>query len=332
MTTMSPSSAAPHLPHTVLEQAADWYAVLRDGKAGPHDRENWQAWLLADEAHRMAWRQVEHISRSFEPLHGQPEARLAADTLDIAARRLSRRRIVALTGVITTGGLLGLLTWRESALSAHVMALGADLHTDTGEQREILLEDGTRLWLNTGSAVNISFDSKARTIELVRGEAFIDTARDAYRPFLVRTQQGFLQALGTRFNVRRDVGQTSLAVYEGAVKVRSAASGAIRVVPAGEQARFDARGIDANTAADPARQAWTAGTLMAENITLGEVVEELRRYSPGHIGVADEVAQLKVFGNFPIDDIDRVLGMLATALPIRIERPMPWWTHIEARH
>ena len=216
-------------------------------------------------------------------------------------------------------------------LPASVMALGADHRTRTGEQREITLADGTRLWLNTGSAINVSFDERERVVELVLGEVFIDTAKDAARPFLVTTTHSRMQALGTRFNVRRDSAQTRLAVYEGAVQVRAAASGATRIVPAGQQAHLSADHIDANEAADLAREAWAQGTLVADNITLGEVVEELRRYHPGHLSVADNVAQLKVYGNFPVRDTDRVLRMLASALPVCVEQRMAWWTTIEAK-
>ena len=87
----------------------------------------------------------------------------------------------------------------------------------------------------------------------------------------------------------------------------------------------------ASEAAEIAREAWTQGTLAADNIVLREVIHELRRYRKGHLSVADEIAELKVYGNFPIQDTDRVLRMLASALPIRIEQPLPWWTSIEAQ-
>ena len=97
------------------------------------------------------------------------------------------------------------------------------------------------------------------------------------------------------------------------------------------EARFGADGIFDLGAADVAREAWTQGALLADNIPLRQVVDELRRYCPGHLGVDDAVADLRVYGNFPIQDPARVLRMLASALPIRIAQPMPWWTRIEAR-
>ena len=87
-----------------------------------------------------------------------------------------------------------------------------------------------------------------------------------------------------------------------------------------------------NTARIPSRHCNPSATLArnGDSRTL-TVIRELRRYRRGHLGVADEVAGLTVYGNFPVHDTDRVLRMLASALPIRIEQPLPWWTRVEAR-
>lgn len=66
-------------------------------------------------------------------------------------------------------------------------------------------------------------------------------------------------------------------------------------------------------------------------MTLDDVVQELRRYRGGYLGIAPEVAGLRVFGSFPLRDTDDTLTMLASALPIRIQRTLPWWVSIEAR-
>lgn len=322
--------------HAALEQAAGWYACLRDGRAGLQEQAAWREWLQAKEEHKAAWRYVEEISRGFEPLRGIPEPRLTADALGVAGNRLHdrvhpRRRVLASAALLAGGGLLGWLSWREAMLSPGILAWAADQCTGTGEQRDITLGDGTQLWLNTASGIDLRFNAQERRVVLLTGEIFIDTAKDSTRPFLVDTPHGRMRALGTRFNVRLEAADTRLAVFDGAVEIRTSASGASRVIPAGQQVRFHTGGIAASAAADMAREAWTQGTLVADNISLREVLAELRRYRKGHLGIADEIADLKVYGSFPIHDPDRVLRMLASALPIRIEQPLPWWTRIEAR-
>ncbi len=331
--TPTEDAPAPQAPpsQAVLLEAAEWYACLRDGSAGAAERARWQAWCRADDAHRAAWRHVQTISCEFETLGGRADARLAADAIGLATGRMrSRRRVVAGLGTVAAVTLAGWLARRESLLPAGVMAWGADHRTGTGEQRDIVLADGSRVWLNTGSAIDVRFDAGERVVVLLEGEIFVATAHEAGRPFRVRTEHGTMQALGTRYDVRRQADRTLVAVYQGAVALRTR-GGSGRVLAAGQQARFDADAISATEPADDARSAWTAGVLVADGITLRQLLQELQRYRRGHLGVADAVADLRVYGNFPAQDPDRVLRMLASALPIRIEQPLPWWTSVDAR-
>lgn len=326
-------AASPPPSHQVLEQAAFWYACLRDGCASESERLAWRRWLAASQEHGTAWRHVQDISQGFEPVQSLPDARRAADQLGAAAVRLqARRRALASMGALAGAGLAGWWGWRQALWPAEVMAWGADHATGIGQQRQVALPDGSRLWLNTASAVNVDFSALQRRIVLVAGEVFIETAHDAGRPLVVDIEHGRLRALGTRFNVLRDGATVRLAVFDGAVEIRTAASGAVSTVPAGWQAAFDAQRVGPLAAADAAREAWTEGALVAEQIALGELVRQLRRYRRGHLGVADAVAGLAVYGSFPLHDTDRVLRMLASALPVRISQPLPWWTTIEAAH
>lgn len=317
--------------HAVLEQAAEWYARLRDGHASGRERTDWQAWIQADEMHKQAWRYVEDIGRSFAPLQGQADTRQAVDSLHrVNHRLLARRRSLAGLAALAAGSsLLGWWAWRERWLPNGVLTLSADHRSGLGEQREITLADGTQLWLNTDSAVNLYYSQAERRIALLAGEIFIATAPDA-RPFIVETSQGWLQPLGTRFNVHQDHELTQVAVYEGAVEIRPAQGREAVVVAAGRQASFSREAILPVAQADPARLAWTQGTLVADNIPLREVVRELRRYRKGHLGLQDEIADLLVYGHFPLQDTDRALRMLTSVLPVRVAQPWPWWTRIEA--
>lgn len=317
--------------HAELAQAAEWYACLRDGQAKARERAAWQAWLAAAEAHATAWQYVLDISRAFEPVRMLPNPRDTARHLDAVGDRLrGRRRVLAGLGLFAGSGLIAALGWRQAWWPAEVMALGADHRTATGEQRQLTLADGTQLWLNTASAVDIRFSAGERRIVLRTGEIHVATARDA-RPLRVQTLQGEMRALGTRFNVQLQGATTALAVHEGAVEIRLAATGRTLVVPAGRQTAFTQHAAEPTRSADVDHEAWVRGTLVADSLPLARVVQQLRRYRKGHLGVADSVAGLIVYGNFPLHDTDGALRMLASALPLRIEQPLPWWTSIEAR-
>ncbi|WP_373797689.1 FecR domain-containing protein [Achromobacter insuavis] len=330
MTSPSPL-AAPGLYGAIddsLEQAAEWYALLRSGQAAADDHGRWQAWLDADARHREAWSYVERISQRFDPIQRSPVRRPATEAYRLARARLTRRRVVlGLAG----GGALAWITVRHSPVPDLALAWMADHRTGTGEIRELALSDGTRVWLNTASAFDDDYDAQVRRLVLRSGEVLIQTAPDPARPFLVSTPYGQLRALGTRFTVRIDGADALLAVYEGAVEIRTADGGLTQVVPAGRQARYSRTAIDAGAPADPAREAWSRGILIAQDIPLSEVLRELARYQGGHLGASADVAGIRVLGSYPLTEPDRALAMLAAALPIRIRRSLPWWTSVEAR-
>ncbi|MDR0702025.1 MAG: FecR domain-containing protein [Azoarcus sp.] len=311
-----------------MEEAAEWYALLISGE-GDGDRAQWEAWLAANPDHRQAWRYVEAVSqRVLAPLQDTADPRLTAENLHAAnVRTLRRRRVLAALALLAGAGLAG---WQHVSPGGLIMAMTADYRSGTGEIREIGLSDGSRAWLNTASALNEDYQAKQRRLQLVEGEILISTAADAARPFFVDTAQGRLRALGTRFSVRQENGQSLLAVYHGAVEIRTAHSGETLVLAAGRQTRFTAENIQPPAPADPAREAWSQGNLVVLDLPLEEVAAELRRYTFQHIGVAPEIAQRRVFGAFPLRDVDVALKLLADAVHLQIRRPLPWWTTLEA--
>ena len=312
-----------------LQEAAAWFARLRAETATEGERRAWQSWFDQNEGHRKAWRLIEAAGRRFEPLQANANRKLASDTLaGLRGRRIGRRRALNLLVLAAGGGLAAWGGWRYTGLPGIASSLVAQYRTGTGELRAIVLEDGTRLWLNTCSALNSEYQPTLRRLQLVDGEILVETAHDT-RPFVVDTAHGRLRALGTRFTVRELADATYLSVYDGAVEIRNGAGA--RVIEAGRQVEFSRDTIAALGAADPARQAWSGGVLLADNIPLRELLDELGRYRKGYLGVAPDVAELRVMGAFPLQDSERALAMLADALPVRVRRVLPWWVSVEAR-
>lgn len=318
-----------------LEQAAHWYAVLNADDVTQDDHAAWHIWLSQHPEHRIAWQHVEAVSRRFQTLQVE-EGRDAAVAALKAARKpnLSRRKV--LNGAVAVAGisLFGWATWRHTLLPDLIMAWTADHHTGVGDIREIALPDGSHLWLNTDSAVNVDYHPAVRRLQLISGEILIQTASDLQspkRPFIIDTEHGRLQALGTRFTVRLDQGETYLAVFEGSVRIRTANIRTREVITAGWQTRFTRDGITELQQAEHARQTWAQGVLLADDMRLQDLVTELSRYRTGYLGVAPEIADLRVMGVYPIDNPDRTLAMLEEILPIRVKRTLPWWVTIEAR-
>lgn len=320
-------------PHDVMEQAAHWYALLLSGEAGAADWTQWRAWLASHPHHRQAWDYVEAVSqRVLAPLQDTPDPRLVAEKVySVHARVRARRRTLATIGALAGAGMLGWAGWRRTPMGDMYAAWTADYRTGTGDIRAFTLADGSRIWLNAGSAVDADMNAGLRRLYLAQGEILVSTRQGDPRPFVVDTPHGRLRALGTVFTVRREEDRTFLAIYEGSVEIRTAGSAATAVIPAGRQTRFDGESIMATAPADPAREAWRRGDLLAWDLSLGEIVGELGRHHAGHISLAPDVAQRRVFGTFPLRDLDGALGMLAEAASLQVSRPLPWWISIEAR-
>lgn len=313
------------LSHASLEQAAHWYVQLHDAPVADQEHLRWQAWLSQSPEHQAAWSYVERVGQRFAPLQGDGETHAISHALRTSSRSsISRRQSLKGLLILAATGLTGLTAWRSTPL---IERLSADLSTGTGETRETTLSDGSRIWLNALSTLNVRFDTTRRLLLLRAGEVLIDTAKDPHRTFLVDTEQGRMRALGTRFSVRQNDRNTLLNVYEGAVEVRNQ-QGQTQVVQAGQQLAFGMARLGTVTAASPSREAWRQGLLLADNLPLGELIEELSRYRPGHLHCDPAVANLPVMGSFPLKDTDQALRLLEAALPIRVDKTFNWWVSV----
>ncbi|MBT2372521.1 FecR domain-containing protein [Pseudomonas fluorescens] len=312
------------LSHSSLQQAAQWYVRLQDQQACAQEQQRWQTWLGQSCEHQAAWRYVERVSQRFVPL--AEEAHGASRAL-----RSSRRQTLKTLLVLCSGTALGWGTWRNTALPKLMGGLNADYATPQGETREALLADGSHLWLNALSALDVRFDSQQRLLHLRFGEVLIETAKEASRPFRVETKQGSMRALGTRFSVLQEGERTVLNVFEGRVEVRTAVSQQTQIIEAGHQVTFTANALAPAAPASASREAWSRGVLLADNLPLGQLIGELNRYRPGHLGCDPAVAQLAVMGSFPLKDSDHALLLLEAALPIKVERLLPWWVTVSPK-
>ena len=318
------------IAHEHLEAAAEWFARLRDDQADDKTRRDWHDWLQQHADHQAAWEYVMSVRQRFAVFQADNQGRTAASVLqDRQDRRLTRRQVLGAMVGVAGAGLFGWIAYSQTSLPGIIAAWRADQRTATGEIRELALGEGLRLWLNTASAVNTHIGNGTHQIALLQGEILVATSGKPERSLYVTTDQGTMRPLGTQFAVRRQAQATLLAVYEGAVEIRTMETAERRRIEAGEQVTFTATGIGAVETADPARKAWARGVLLAENITLGELIAELARYQYGHLGVSPAVADLRVLGGYPLRDTDKTLSMLEAVLPIRIKRPLPWWTTVE---
>jgi transmembrane sensor len=255
------------------------------------------------------------------------------ETLLSAGSRLQKRRR-ALKALLLAGVAVGPAAWLARGHTP-LRDILADYRTGIGERRALTLADGTRLWLNTATTVDVSFTATERRVALLGGEIEIVTAADpAARPFFVRTPEGVLCPIGTRFVVRRldDEGDTRLYVSAGAVEVRGHAAGAPAVlVGTGQKLRFSTEESYGPDASGEAPGAWVDGMLSAESMRLGDFIRELARYRPGLLRCDPAITGLRLTGTYPLRDTDLILRKIAQTLPVQVIYRTPYWVTVAAR-
>ncbi|VWB97410.1 iron dicitrate transport regulator FecR [Burkholderia lata] len=313
------------LPDAVVEQAIGWLARLWSGDATDDDRRRCAAWRAEHPDHERAWQRLAGIDAKL----GSVPADTARDVLLAQPARPARRRAMrALGWAITFGGAsYGVRSTRlwQSATS--------DYASGVGEVRDLMLADGTRVWLDTESAIDVRFDARERRIVLVRGAVHVETAHDAAgRPLRVEMRQGIARALGTRFTASDEGGCARVDVFDGAVEIRPArAADRVLRLEAGEAVRFDADGFAPREPADVRANAWTQGRLIAERMRVDAWCAELARYRPGVLRCDPALARLSVSGVFSLTDTDRALASLRTALPVEVVYRTRYWVTVVPR-
>jgi transmembrane sensor len=319
---MNPVSSKP-VSAKVLDAAIAWQLSLDSGS--PVEREEFAKWHAAHEEHARAWRQLGMLDQRFGVASGP------ARTALLQSREGIRRRVRKLgSGLASIVAVLGLALFAGERYLPIDYWL-ADQRTATGEQRTIRLDDGTLINLNTHSAVSVRFDDKQRRVILQEGEILIETGHGDARPFIVETREGRMRALGTRFLVKREEQGTRLSVLQSAVAAHPQSSPEEQILREGQQMLIRSDGLGPIVALNLGADAWTRGMLVVDNARLEDLVREIGRYRPGLLGVAPEVADLRITGSFPLQNTDLALSALLPTLPVQIEHRTQWWVTVAAK-
>ena len=304
-----------------LEAAATWYVQLSASPPSESERQAWREWLGASPLHAQAWARVEKLQGQW--------ARLPQDIAlpTLAGVRAHRRAVLKTLGLLLAAGTSGWLVTEQ----VPYQTLLAEQRTRTGQRRQLRLEDGSQLDLNTDTAVDIRFDGQVRLIRLYRGEVLIQTASDpAQRPFIVQTEHGSIRALGTRFSVREDGGHSTVGVLEQAVELRPLRHpSTVQRLEAGQQARLDSERVGPITPLPPGAGAWTQGMLTVIDWRLADFIVELGRHRPGVLRCASTVADLQLSGAFRLDESDTILENLGKSLPVKVRYLTRYWARVE---
>jgi len=314
-------TAQPEHDGAAIEAAAGWMARLLADDASEQDRIDCQRWREEDPRHEQAWQRMCQVSGKFA---AAPAG--TGGVLEKARRAVvSRRRFLELSALAGVGVTTAWLAAPHTRLGRGLLA---QYQTGVGETRRFTLEDGTRLTLNTDSAVDVTFTSRARRIQLHHGEILVETGPESpRRRFAVDTRFGQMVALGTAFGVREHDDHLHIAVLQGAVEVRPT-GGQPQRVNAGQQTRFDSRQVAPPKPLQATALSWRQGKLVARGMKVADFVEEIARYRPGFTLYDPAVADLTVSGVFSLEDTDRALQSLAASLPVALSYRTGYWVKV----
>jgi len=253
-------------------------------------------------------------------------------------RKHARRRLVSIAASIT------LVT---AGLATYLLASGGVYATTVGEQRSLALADGSTVQLNSLSRIRVRYSDHERIVELLQGEALFRVAKDAARPFVVRSDKTRVQAVGTQFDVYRKVDGTVVTVVEGSVALSEGhgesegnnppnqgsgtALPAAIVLAAGEQITVTPKAARRTPHPNVAgATAWTQRQLVFDSASLSEVAGEFNRYNERKLVIdASALGTLHISGVFSSTDPASLIRFLRdrpglrvteTATEIRVEK------------
>ena len=286
----------------LLDEAIDLIIRLQNDPENPVAIEMIEGWRARSAQHARIWEKVAAAhGMSGKILSDRAKAERRAKT------KLSRRKFViggaAGVGAIAAGSVLvpDAIVWAR-----------ADYLTAKGEIRRVELADGSFATLGPESALALDYRPERRGVELLRGMSYFEVAKDAQRPFSVRTGRLTATALGTAFDVSEDAGLISVSVAEGIVEAQRPGAGAAANVQltVGDWMAFDPASDAIDRGKRDAGQiaAWRDAIVVADREPVSALVARISRWCPGRVVIADPfIGAQRVSGLFDLRDPHRAL-------------------------
>lgn len=323
------------------EAAARWAVRLDRDNVPDEERRAFEAWCGLSAENAAAYERAVSAMRVFDGAPDSPHL----DALRRAALRYQPERPTSGLNAIAAGialvvaGLAALVAFRSDPIPSEDMPVAslyekgaADYVTRRGERLEVTLPDGSAVTLNTDTDLDVVFDGRHRMVEILRGQAFFNVAKDPLRPFVVLAGGKQIVAVGTAFDVRLEKQRVEVLLVEGRVVVENvtrpgsaapsseASKASIRLNP-GETLVATETEVLHTPAQDPERRLkWRDGLIEFDNTTLAEAIEEFNRYSVQTIRVEDpELAKLLISGVFRSNSQRKFLEAVTSLHPVAVE-------------
>lgn len=197
--------------------------------------------------------------------------------------------------------------------SAEVAISYNTLSTPRGSQYQLVLPDGSKVWLNAASSIRFptAFNGTTRQVTLT-GEAYFEVAKNTKQPFIVHVNDMTVQVLGTHFNVMAysDESAIKTTLLEGSVKVQQ--QGQFMMLVPGKQALVTANNIAIQYADVEQETAWKNGSFSFDKATIQEIMRGISRWYDVEIGFEGKISTSRFKGGIRrSEQLSQVLKVLA---------------------
>jgi transmembrane sensor len=303
---------------TMEEQAAAWVVRLH-GEPSAADLERLSQWRAQSAEHEQAFDAALAAWVSIDDhAAAAPVLAMRRDALERAHRTRHRWPLQRVAAFIVLGLLAPLLVWLAMRSPPP-----ENYRTSLGEQRVIVLADGTRMSLDAKSQVAVSYSRDLRAIELLAGRANFEVTKDLTRPLKVKIGERSVVALGTVFTVEREPHDLVVTLLEGKVAVSAGGSNdtPIELAPRQELTLSDDGKASVRPDIDPELAlAWREGKLIFDNEPLARVVARMNNYVSTPITVQPDLADLPISGVFKAGDVEAFIDAVKTYFAIEVIR------------
>ncbi len=306
-------------------EAIAWLVRLRspDGAA---QHEAFEDWYAADPRHADIYDDVlgtwDNTAMAARTPAGEAPGRLDSRQDTRPRSRMALAAVAALVLVVLSG--IGL---QRFGAFGPGRADPAEIASRLGEIRTVTLADGSRVTLDTDSALSVAYTAGERRLTLEHGRVRFDVAHDAARPFVVTAGGGTIIAHGTVFDIDLRGHLMTVSLLRGSVEVKSMSGpdkgpATRRLLQPGERLALDQRtlqGPPVPLRADETR--WPTGMLSFENTRLAEVVAAANRYSAAPITLTDPtLGELRFTGTLSARDMPGTADTLAATFNLEPAR------------
>lgn len=317
-----------------INQAAKWYARLQSPDCSQAEVRDFQLWLEKNPLNAQAYESVRSAAQLIsDRWASNPRmAALSKDALKVDAGKpkalgpfFSTKQLRSLAAVFAFLGIFVVLSLSNSPGLDN--AIQPQVYANNGVVRQrVDLNDGSVIYLDVSTKVNVTFSKDKRLVELKQGRAFFEVAHDPGRPFSVTAMASSVVALGTRFQVEVNPSAVNVILTEGSVAVTGDnASHHWRevLIPGEKLSIVEASNSAIKTNVDTELlTGWTKGQLNFEGMPLVDVLEEVNRYSRIKVVLGDDtLASIPISGNFIAGgDSNEFVETLISVLPLRSVR------------